>query len=199
MSKHYVNVPHVNILISYRICPGSQNNHIKNKVDWFWGCILYRYTPVTTPLSLSACYRLLFSGKQNFPLPKSLTLRYHRYEWTAYDCLHIFFLKWNERYWICTRLVIVKKQKKRNKASRNIIWTSITNYALLNFMHIYMIGRIGIIICNAYTTIWPIVVSPGEWFYKSDFVFRSFPFDNTSVILHEVCWLLCKRRQCYSS
>jgi len=23
-----------------------------------------------------------------------------------------------------------------------------------------MIGRIGIIICNAYTTIWPIVVSP---------------------------------------
>jgi len=49
-----------------------------------------------------------------------------------------------------------------------------------------MIGRIGIIICNAYTTIWPIVVSPGEWFYKLDFVFRSFPLDNTSVILHEV-------------
>jgi len=47
-----------------------------------------------------------------------------------------------------------------------------------------MIGRIGITIRNTYMTIWLIVLSPGEWFYKSDFVFRSFPLDNITVILH---------------
>jgi len=36
-----------------------------------------------------------------------------------------------------------------------------------------MIGRIGIIICNAYTTFWPIVVSPSEWFYKYFFLICS--------------------------